>query len=454
MTWGEMSRSIGFGLALVAVLGAGLGPIAPAHADPAASPAKLAHASALFQPSLTVTAQNDHGLIVVTMPSAGGQYSLSMGDGTTLRGTDNQPQIYYTYQASGRYLVQLTDTDAGGSTGTASAWVDVTVATVPPPLVHAVTRISGGDRYATAIAVSRTAWTAGSAKAVVLARGDEFPDALSGVPLAAHVGGPLLLTEPGVLNTATRAEIDRVLGGPASGRTVYILGGAAAVSPGVAKGLVSAGYHVVRYFGADRAGTALAVAQQAFPSAPGALIATDTDFADALAAGPLAAAFGEPILLTDQWTISDGAWNWLQQHPRVGTVGEPALAVISERALHGWGNIRANDGFQGPDRYTTALAVAHAMIDQTSGSLPTGRSTGVCFASGETFPDALSGGALCALQNRPMLLLPAAGGEGDVLAALDHWNGALSQAELFGGPAALSPTAEDQVARALSFTEN
>lgn len=453
MTWGEMSRSIGFGLALVAVLGAGLGPIAPAHADRAASPAKPAYASALFQPSLTVTAQNDHGLIVVTMPAAGGQYSLSMGDGTTLRGTDNQPQIYYTYQTSGRYQVQLTDTDAGGSTGTASAWVDVTVAAAPPP-VHAVTRISGKDRYATANAVSQTAWNGGSAKAVVLARGDEFPDALSGVPLAAHVGGPLLLTEPSVLSTATRAEIDRVLGGPASGRTVYILGGAAAVSPGVAHGLASAGYHVVRYFGADRAGTALAVAQQAFPSASGALIATDTDFADALAAGPLAAASGEPILLTDQWTISDGAWNWLQQHPRVDTVGEPALAVMSERGLHGWGNIRVNDAFQGPDRYTTALAVAHAMIDQTSGSLPAGRSTGVCLASGESFPDALSGGALCALQNRPMLLLPATGGEGDVLAALDHWNGALSQAELFGGPAALSRTAEDQVAQALGFTEN
>ncbi|ACU69453.1 putative cell wall binding repeat 2-containing protein [Catenulispora acidiphila DSM 44928] len=448
-----MSRSIGFGLALVAVLGTGLGPIAPVHADPAASPAKLSHVSPLFQPSLTVTAQNDHGLIAVTMPAAGGQYSLSMGDGTTLRGADNQPEIYYTYQASGRYLVQLADTDAGGSTGTAAVWVDVTVATAPP-LAHAVARISGGDRYATAIAVSRTAWTGGSAKAVVLARGDKYPDALSGVPLAAHVGGPLLLTDPTVLDTATRAEIDRVLGGPASGRTVYILGGTAAISPGVEKGLVSAGYHVVRYSGADRAGTALAVAQQAFTSAPGALIATDTDFADALAAGPLAAALGEPILLTGQWTISDGAWNWLQQHPRVGTVGEPALAVISERAMHGWGNIRANDGFQGPDRYTTALAVAHAMIDQTSGSLPPGRSTGVCFASGETFPDALSGGALCALQNRPMLLLPATGGEGDVLAALDHWNGALSQAELFGGPAALSQTAEDQVAQALSFTEN
>jgi hypothetical protein len=135
-------------------------------------------------------------------------------------------------------------------------------------------------------------------------------------------------------------------------------------------------------------------------------------------------------------------------------VGGPADAVISERGMRGWGDIRADEAFQGPDRYATALAVAHAMIDQTSGPLPQGRSTGVCFASGETFPDALSGGALCALQNRPMVLLPSTGGDGDVLDALSHWNGALSGAELFGGPAALSPTAEAQTAQALGFTEH
>ncbi|MEY9926929.1 hypothetical protein ABH926_001554 [Catenulispora sp. GP43] len=303
-----MRRSIGFGLVLVAVLGTNLRPLAPADAVPAAS---------LFQPSVTVTAQNDHGLVAVTMPDLGGQYSLSMGDGTTLRGADSQAQVYYTYQASGRYQVELTDTDSGGSTGTAVAWVDVTVASTLPPGTHVVSRISGSDRYGTAIAVSRSAWTSGSARAVVLARGDEAPDALSGVPSAAHVGGPLLLTDPAALEATTRAEIDRVLGGPASHRTVYILGGESAVSPAIEKGLVSAGYRVVRYFGADRAGTALSVAQQAFPSAPGAVIATGTDFADALAAGPLAADLGEPILLTGQWTISDAAWNWLQQHPQV-----------------------------------------------------------------------------------------------------------------------------------------
>lgn len=123
---------------------------------------------------------------------------------------------------------------------------------------------------------------------MVLARGDQAPDALAGVPLAAHVHGPLLLTDPSTLDRATSAEIARVTGGPAPDKTVYILGGNAAVSPSIESGLRAAGYHVVRYKGDDRYGTARAVAS-AFGSTSHVIVATGEDFPDALAAGPLGA---------------------------------------------------------------------------------------------------------------------------------------------------------------------
>ena len=44
-------------------------------------------------------------------------------------------------------------------------------------------RIAGKDRIQTAIGVSREAWYYG-AKTVVLSREDDFPDALTGAPLA------------------------------------------------------------------------------------------------------------------------------------------------------------------------------------------------------------------------------------------------------------------------------
>ena len=54
-----------------------------------------------------------------------------------------------------------------------------------------MSRLGGTDRYQTGIAISRGQWGQGQADAVVLARGDQAPDALARVPLAKHAHGPL-----------------------------------------------------------------------------------------------------------------------------------------------------------------------------------------------------------------------------------------------------------------------
>ncbi|MGH9071145.1 MAG: cell wall-binding repeat-containing protein [Acidimicrobiales bacterium] len=67
----------------------------------------------------------------------------------------------------------------------------------PASTSPSVTHLAGSNRDATAIAVTQGACpSAGSAKAVVLARNDVFADALSGGPLAAKLGGPLMLSGP------------------------------------------------------------------------------------------------------------------------------------------------------------------------------------------------------------------------------------------------------------------
>ena len=63
--------------------------------------------------------------------------------------------------------------------------------------------------------------------------------------------GAFLLTDPSLLDTATRMEFDRVLGGVGTHKTLYIRGGNSAVSPDVEKSLRGAGYTVVRYGGGD-----------------------------------------------------------------------------------------------------------------------------------------------------------------------------------------------------------
>lgn len=185
--------------------------------------------------------------------------------------TQASPNLSVDGLLQGDYKVDVTATDMRGVTNTLeiAGW---SVPTRPHGSV-AVHRIAGTDRYLTAVAVSQQMWAdthieppgRRNADAVVLATGTGFADAVAGVPLAAKVNGPLLLTEPGSPTPSTAAEIARIL--PANvGRTLYVLGGTNAVSRSVDIKLQSMGYTVVRFSGADRFATAVQIAQQAFPA--------------------------------------------------------------------------------------------------------------------------------------------------------------------------------------------
>src|SRR5262245_20044119 len=100
-----------------------------------------------------------------------GQFA-NLPEGATVTATGGQT-YRISYVGGGGNDVVLTQVGAGGK----SAVV-----------------LAGADRIDTAIAVSKNSFpTTGSANAVVLARGDLFPDALAGAPLAVNKGGPLLL---------------------------------------------------------------------------------------------------------------------------------------------------------------------------------------------------------------------------------------------------------------------
>lgn len=86
----------------------------------------------------------------------------------------------------------------------------------------AQTRLSGPDRYRTAVAVSEQFPAEGPAAFV--ASGLNWPDALAGSALAGSRGGPVLLTRPAAISVHTMDELDRL-----SPQDVTILGGLAAV---------------------------------------------------------------------------------------------------------------------------------------------------------------------------------------------------------------------------------
>ncbi len=72
-----------------------------------------------------------------------------------------------------------------------------------------IERIAGGDRVATAVAISGSAFPAGAGTAFVVT-GDTFPDALAVGPVAGMAGAPVLLVTRDAVPAATAAELARL----------------------------------------------------------------------------------------------------------------------------------------------------------------------------------------------------------------------------------------------------
>lgn len=166
-----------------------------------------------------------------------------------------------------------------GSTGVVSSQVEAALARY---VSVGVDRQAGDDRYATAAAISRGAFSPGVAVAYV-AVGTDFPDALAGAAAAGRNGGPVLLVKTGEIPGPIAAELRRL-----APRRIFVLGGPSAVSSAVEAALrgYTAG-SVERIAGADRYATAVAISQRTYATADTVYLATGRDFPDALAAAPL-----------------------------------------------------------------------------------------------------------------------------------------------------------------------
>ena len=323
-----------------------------------------------------------------------------------------------------------TSTTSTSTTSTSTTSTSTTSTTVPPAPTFPGTslRVAGSDRDHTAVAASRAAFPAGgSAHGAVLARADAYADALAGAPLAAAKHGPLLLTGPDSLDPAVLAEIQRAV---PSGEVVYVLGGAAALSPAVDSALTSHGYKVVRIEGDTRYATAVAVASQL--GNPHTIFeASGSDFPDGLTAGPAAISQGAAVVLTAGSAQSSETHAYLAAHP-----GDVRFAVGAP-AAHADPTAQA---LVGPDRYTTSAAVAGRFFVTPSV---------IGAATGTNFPDALAAGPALG-SSGPLLLVPPSGPVPTPMARyLAAVRPGVRTLEAFGGTDALGPTALSAVIRSL-----
>lgn len=237
----------------------------------------------------------------------------------------------------------------------------------------------------------------------ILARADEFPDALAGAPLAFKLHAPILLTLTETLPDGVIAEIQRL-----APQKIILLGGTAAISAGIEQQLRGS-YSVQRLGGSNRYATAALIAS-ALGTLGQAVVVNGTNFPDAISMASIAARQGMPILLTDADILP------------VETDTVLCQFFVSETTVAGGEGVVIPDTFNdlpnptrvsGNDRYATAAAVLQANPPQ--GSL-------LFLATGENFPDALTGGVLAALDTTDIVLVPVTGPSPDEVSVIQTWH--------------------------------
>ncbi|RDW20595.1 S8 family serine peptidase [Oceanobacillus chungangensis] len=292
-----------------------------------------------------------------------------------------------------------------------------------------VTRIAGHSRYDTAIEVSRDGWN--TANTVILTRGDNFADALAGVPLASKLDAPILLTHSKKLYASTLREIKRL-----RASNVIILGGEVAIKKAVAAELEKAGIKVRRISGHSRTDTAALIASEVSPNGSKKVaIANGYDFPDALSIASYAANEGIPILLTESTKLPAGtkaSINKLKAKETI-VVGGP-LAVNQSLMAQLPNAVRIS----GQSRYDTNIEIAkHFGINNKH----------MYVATGKNYADALTGAVLAAKNNSAILLVHQTIPE---VTASYIKNQALERLTIFGGAVAIKAEQANQLKQLLA----
>ncbi|GHF13772.1 hypothetical protein GCM10011600_13370 [Pseudolysinimonas yzui] len=294
-----------------------------------------------------------------------------------------------------------------------------------------VIRLTGTNRYGTGVEISQEGFP-GGAEVVYVSTGLAFPDALAAGPAAAHLNGPVLLTDPVTMPAAVRAEIVRL--DPAR---IVVVGGTDRVSAAILADLNTIA-PTDRISGANRFETSRNIAIDAFDTAANGggatdvYIATGLNFPDALAAGAAGASFGAPVILVNgtQPTVDQATLDVLADLGAVNITVVGGSNMVSDGIVTQLGATRLT----GADRFGTAYEINHAVFGADSARR-------AIIATGLAFPDALAASALAGQIKAPLFLAPTSCVPAAVLAELTTIG--VTQVTLVGGPDRLTQSVFD-----------
>jgi len=299
-------------------------------------------------------------------------------------------------------------------------------------------RVSGTNRYQTATEVSKENWA--NSNCVVIATGENFPDALAGASLAKAYDCPLLLVTKDSLPSETIEEINRL-----GATEAIVLGGEGAISSSVCSQIQSQTSinSVTRIGGENRYDTAKEIALKlkeklGTQMSNTAVIATGENFPDALAVSGFAGYKNMPILLVNRDAIPLETQDAISSLGITSSIVVGGTGVISDAVKS---NLPSPMRLSGENRYQTAKEIAEYAASYGMSWQAT------YIATGTNFPDALSCGALCAKNGCIMILTsPASLGESpDTRTILSNNKANITEIRLIGGSGAISNDVGSQI---------
>ncbi|MCS5713239.1 cell wall-binding repeat-containing protein [Herbiconiux sp. CPCC 205716] len=324
-------------------------------------------------------------------------FTVTISEGSLPDGLTIRPVTGLAYRISGtaaklgafRYTMHFTN---GIHSGDRTCAVDVV------PVGSKVERIAGDDRYATGLAVAGRV-DPDTAPLVYVASGENYPDALSAAAIAAQRGAPLILTPRSSIPESVYGAIYKY-----APRDIVVVGGTNAVSTSVETLLraIPSVSSITRIGGADRFEVSRnLITHPTFGAKPSAAVSvvTGNRFPDALSATPPSGRDTIPVLLVngDASSLTANEKSLLTTREVTSATLFGGEDTVSTGIANDIKKIAATvNRIDGSDRFVTSANVAKSAYP---GHIDT-----VYLATGENFPDALSGGVLAAIEKAPILL--------------------------------------------------
>lgn len=309
-----------------------------------------------------------------------------------------------------------------------------------------LSRLAGATRYDTMSEIAK-AENMQKGQTVIVASGDNYPDALAASGLAGALDATIILTGSQSLSKQAASSLSTL-----QPKRIIIAGGPVAVSKKVESSLHHYSSTVKRYYGSDRYATSLALYKAgkelgAKWDSTTVMLMTGDNYADALSASSYAYATKRPVFLCST------ANGFSKSQLEAMKVFRQQIVIGGESAVPEWIVTKqlmklptVGHRVAGATRYETSIEVAK----EASTTLGI---NGTVFATGTNFPDALAAGPLAG-RNRGFLLL--ADPSGSTAEFVDQYvkqhGGSAKSAYVVGGENAISRSTANQLADALNMT--